>query len=104
MLLLVLLLQHAPGQETIDICLSQRRIRMHAAADTINGNNDNDSPCYLPLTLPLSHTRWQRISGATLVFLGGVARKFCWAVKQFGHENNLHMETWRTTNRLVGGG
>lgn len=27
-LLLVLLLQHAPGQETIDICLSQRRIRM----------------------------------------------------------------------------
>lgn len=27
-LLLVLLLQHAPGQETIDICLSQRRIGM----------------------------------------------------------------------------
>lgn len=28
LLLVLLLLQHAPGQETIDICLSQRRIRM----------------------------------------------------------------------------
>lgn len=39
--------------------------------------------------------------GRPSLLLGGVAHKFRLALKQFGHENNLHMETWTGVSNVA---